>query len=60
MVSQIVGQFLVVGFAGSVATLVVGAVHMGRTGDWRDFTILGAGGAIMCAGLIWALAGAVA
>ena len=60
MASQISALFFVAAFATCVAAFAIGAWRMARIADRRDFVVLAACAAIMCAGLVWVLTGAVA
>jgi len=57
------GQIIFYGFAAMFATSAVAvaviAWRIGRIGDRRDFSILGMGGAILCAALVCLFAGAI-
>lgn len=59
MVGQIIALFFVAAFATCIAAFAIGAWRMARIADRRDFTVLAACVAVMCAGLVWVLSGAV-
>lgn len=59
MAGQIIFYGLAAMFTTSAATVPVLAWRIGRIGDRRDFSVLGIGGAILCAALVCLFAGAI-